>query len=358
VGEAGGGAGEGGVHREWNVLSAKPQSFQKTLILYEGSNHGGDFGQSFGDGLRANHCDVDFLPRDNEWQADYDLVLAYGPFHRESSMLPAVRRLRALPAERRPVFAWWLTEGIPPPSMPAWLVECGARARLFFDRWNTPPLGHRLRTFGELRAAQRLGVLDMLVVTSASRANYLRGHGFQPIVVPLGYHPQYYGEDLGMTRDIDVCFIGNLNASRRRRLFERVARELRERGIAIAVYGSLYGRERTLLLNRSKILLNIMRAPQDFVGQRFLLGAANKALVVSEPINDSEPFVNRKHIVTAAVPRLAETIAHFICHEDERMALAEAAHCLATCELTIERMVGRILAQVPAARAARVAHAG
>src|SRR5438552_13264410 len=98
---------------------------QKILILFEGNNRGGDFGLSFAEGLHANHCDVDFLPRDHAWQSGYDMVLAYGPFNRESSMLPAARRLRALPAERRPVFAWWLTEGVPPPWMPAWLVEHG-----------------------------------------------------------------------------------------------------------------------------------------------------------------------------------------------------------------------------------------
>ena len=67
----------------------------------------------------------------------------------------------------------------------------------------------------------------------------------------------------------------------------------------------LYGDERTRYLNRVQVLLTILRAPQDYVGQRFLLGAANKALVVTEPISNEEAFKADKHLVVAGLNSMA-----------------------------------------------------
>ena len=326
---------------------------RKVLILYEGANQGGDFGGSFAAGFRSFGCDVEFLPRAASWHASYDLILAYGPFTKASSMLPAARQLLALSMEQRPVFVWWLTEGVPPLWMPRWVVAAASRARLALDRWNALAHGHRLRVLGELRWLYARGVLDVLAVTSESRATYLRRFGLRPIVVPLGYHPDYYGADLGLSRDVDVCFIGNLAAPRRRRLFARVSGELRARNIAITAQEQLYDAARTRFLNRCRIMLNIMRAPQDFVGQRFLLGAANKTLIVSEPLNDSQPFVAGRHLVVAPITQLADTIAHYLAHDDERQRITDEAHRFVTHELTIAQMVGRILEQARAVHAAR-----
>jgi spore maturation protein CgeB len=126
-------------------------------------------------------------------------------------------------------------------------------------------------------------------------------------------------------------------------VLERVQQELESRGIEISVTTHLYGENRTRFLNRTKVSLNILRAPQDWVGQRFLLGAANKTLIISEPINDSEPFVAGHHIVIAPIEKLAETIAFYLSHSKERLKIVEEAHRFVTQELTITQMIGRIL---------------
>jgi hypothetical protein len=254
---------------------------------------------------------------------------------------------------------WWLTEGVPDRRIHPFVGPLSA-LRLAADGWlarranghaaspRLEPLtrGHRLRIFGELQWFADHGVMDVLAVTSESRARFLRGHGLSPVVVPLGYHPAHFGLDLGLERDIDVLFLGQPGPSRRRRILEGVTAELGEAGVQVVAPAAAYGEKRTRLLNRSRILLNILRAPQDFVGQRFLLGAANKALVVSEPAEDTAPFVPGRHLVVAPVERLAETVVAYLRDEPARQRLADEAHRFATAELSVERMVGRVLDEV------------
>lgn len=322
---------------------------ERILILYESEYPGGDFGLSMADGFRAHGCEVEFAPRQEPWREDYDLVLAYGPFGPKASMLFPGRALLARPPALRPVFVWWLTEGIPQPALPPALVLAASRFRVSFDQ--APVFGrargllergHRLRILGELDWLRSRNLLDVLAVTSGSRAAYLERHGFQPITVSLGYHP-CYGTDLNLERDIDVTFLGSTVAPRRRAYLEQTVRALAARNIRVCFQGNLYGEERTRLLNRSKILLNILRAPQDFVGQRCLLAAANKALMISEPVTDTRPFCPGEHFVVAPVDRLAGTIEYYLAHSAERIQLAEQAYALATRELTVAGQVGLIL---------------
>lgn len=330
------------------------KKFERVAISYEATEFGGDFGMSFAAGLQANACEVVWTKRNEPFPTGIDLLLAYGPFTRQSSMLPTARRLAALPRAARPRLAWWLTEGIPDPRLPTPFVHALARARLQLDERLSTPLqknksmrwltaGHRLRVFGELCWLRDHQVLDVLAVTSASRARYLNARGFNAIVVPLGYAAASYGKSLNLTRDIDVGFLGNLRAPRRAKILERVVNELNERGISVTVQNDLYGEQRTEFLNRTRVLLNILRAPQDFVGQRFLLAGANKTLIVSEPMADSAPFENGKHLVVAPIPQLAERVAYYLQNENARAALAENAYQLTTHELAIEKMVARIL---------------
>jgi hypothetical protein len=87
-------------------------------------------------------------------------------------------------------------------------------------------------------------------------------------VVPFGYHPSF-GEPLGLERDIDVVFLGSLRDRRRSRIVGSLQAELKRRNIGLLIKdgsrerGYAYGDERTRLLNRSRIMLSIMRQPWD-----------------------------------------------------------------------------------------------
>lgn len=328
----------------------------RVLLSYEGSQFGGDFDESFLSGLQHHGCEVVCVKRGYPWSGGVDLALGYGPFNPETgSVLLLGRQLQALPPAERPALAWWLTEGIPPMFLPGSLVGPLAKLRLAADTWlqrygaSWPArwrkrflAGHRLRILGELAWAQQQGLLQVLAVTSTSRAQYYRHRGFQPVVAQLGYHP-VYGQDLGLERDIDVLFLGNLNSSRRRKILPGLLDALERRKVRVVVADNLYGAERTRMLNRARVLLNVMRAPQDFVGQRFMLGAANKALNISESLNDHAPFIPGKYLIMAPLDQLADTIHFYLSHEAERRALAEATYAFVTGELSINRMVGRVL---------------
>ena len=82
---------------------------------------------------------------------------------------------------------------------------------------------------------------------------------------------------------------------------------------------------------------------KDSVAFRLMFCAANKALLVSEPVIDQEPFVPGCHFVTSPVEKMAETIEFYLSHEDQRRQIAEQAHHLVCGEYSMQSMVGRIL---------------
>ncbi|MGB8646885.1 MAG: glycosyltransferase [Anaerolineae bacterium] len=338
------------------AMSGRPLD---VLILYEGEYPGGDFGHSIADGFRAHGCRVEFADRSQPWSGAFDVTLAYGPFHRESSMIPPAQHLLSLPPERRPIFIWWLTEGVPDPGLPQLLVQAAARLRVALDRSPLASLapgfamrGHRLRVLGELHWLAERRILDILAVTSASRAAYLARTGLSPITLPLGYHA-LYGDNQGLERDIDVCFLGQLAPRRRMERLDQVRRELARREIQVTLASDLYWKDRTEFLNRSKLMINILRASQDFVGQRFLLAAANRVLVVSEPIADHAPFVPGRHIIITPLSEMAATIEHYLRHPAERERIVQEAYRFATTELTMVHETGILLTRARELMAAR-----
>jgi glycosyltransferase involved in cell wall biosynthesis len=97
-------------------------------------------------------------------------------------------------------------------------------------------------------------------------------------------------------------------------------------------------------------MINVLRAEQDFVGQRFTLAAANKVLVVSEPLNDSAPFIPGKHLIVTPLDRMADTVCEMLRDEQRRSRLADQAHDFVTRELTIGNMMGALLNEVARVR--------
>ena len=347
-----------------NSFSSIPD---KILFLHSGEKMRGEFDVSFLDGLVACGCRVDYQPVWEPWENTYDMVLGYGPFTPVQSMVPVARRILEIPPPKRPLFAWWLTENSPDPRWPSGLVDFAARLRIQTDRFLEPHRtrlpsnlrslffrGHRLRVFGELRWVQQQGILDVFAVTSAARAHFYRRHGFDPVLAPLGYHP-VYGKDLGLHRDIPVAFLGNMDSPRRKRLLPPILQALQKHGIRVDIKTRLYDDERTRYLNRVQILLNILRARQDYVGQRFVLGSANKALVITEPLASDEAFKAGEHLVDAELSSMAETVLHYLENPQERTLIVERAYRFVTEELTIQQSVAGILEKASQRREKRKA---
>jgi hypothetical protein len=337
----------------------------RVLLLHE-QGFGGDIDEAILCGFEANGFDVTCAPRGMPWEPRYDIVIGYGPFSHECGhLLTVARQVLALPRKERPIFIWWLTENPPPQWIPVPLAAATSRLRMWADerlahvsqspaaRWRRQLYrAHRLRVLGQLRWAWQQGSLSILVVTNQARARYYRAHGFEPLVVPLGYHG-CYGQDLGLEREIDVAFIGQIHSKRRQRILPGLFEELSKRGISVAVADNMYGDERTRFLNRSKIMLNVLRAPQDFVGQRLALGAANRTLTVSEPMLDPYPFEAGQHMCMAPLRGLADAVENALQDEVTRHEMVDRAYRFVTEELTCDNMVRRVAAYALDSRRSR-----
>lgn len=252
-------------------------------------------------------------------------------------------RLKALSPAERPQLLVWHTEGLPMPAAaglprePLSLREIAKivlRDRRINDQYSN---ARYLRRFA-------VGDVDLtLAVTNGAYLAYLAEHGIEAELVPVGYHASY-GRLLGIERDIDVLFLGEYQVRRRRHILG----SLRAAGIDVVALGSqspargYWGDARTTLLNRTRILLHVPRYP-GHLSDRFLMGMANGALIVSEPMVRPEPFVPGAHYVECTADEMAETVRAYLEDEEARRSIAEAAHRFLTEELTLEGTYARLL---------------
>ncbi len=306
-----------------------------------------------GDGIAENICDtlarfgcrVDRFLHNAALPADRDLVIAHGPL---GSLVPLARQLEAMPVNARPDFALLLTEQLPDPGWPEWLrVTLGTlRSRLerraYYRKsgaWLPRPgwewiltRGHRFRYLGDLLWFQKSGILSLVSIPSRVTAGYLAARGFNHSLLRSGYH-EHWGRDLQIERDIPVVWLGKPGSRRRRRLLDRISAELGQRSIELLIVDGIrhpfvFGEERTRLLNRTKILLNLLRQPWDDNSMRFVLAAHNGALVISEPSLRHSFFEPGVHLVECPIDRMAQTIAYYLDHETDRLRITAAARQL------------------------------
>ena len=106
---------------------------------------------------------------------------------------------------------------------------------------------------------------------------------------------------------------------------------------------AFWGENRTRLLNRTKIFLNVQRFTGEFSGLRLALGLANKALVISEPMYNPAPYVPGKHYVSATIEEMPEVIDYYLTPDGERERLVNEGHRLVTQEVTMKQSVSRML---------------
>lgn len=196
-----------------------------------------------------------------------------------------------------------------------------------------------------LRSLAQSGLPDLLAVSTVARQEYLAEQKIESIFVPLGYEPTH-GRLLGLERDIGVLFLGELRQARRRAEIQR----LRAAGLEIQTAGdwgdgALWGESRTQLLNRVKILLNLPRSPGEFAIQRFLLGMANGAVVVSEPIYKPQPLEPGRDYLEAPAGAMTGLAKQLLVDEERRRRIAATARRTLDEDLSFDRSVGRIWAE-------------
>ncbi len=300
------------------------------------------------------------LPRDAQ------VVFSQGPY---GHFLEVPAQLGRLPAAERPLLVHWNDEGLPDLKLPWPVMRALGGARSWLGRLprssapaaralaHTPPVRwvnarmHRFSYLGDYHYAYHRGWLTLLVDFSTIYAQLHTQHGLPTLAVPWGSVPGWYA-DLGLERDIDVLWMGARAGRRRSGLLDRVRSELRALGVEMYVADNeehpfIFGDERTRLLNRAKITLNLTRTWYDDNFLRFPIVMPNRSLIVSEPLLPHCPaYVAGTHYVAAPIPDLARTIQHYLQHTAERQRIVAQAYQLVTTTLTLEHCVGRIMTVV------------
>ena len=188
---------------------------------------------------------------------------------------------------------------------------------------------------------QRL--IDYVFASTIPRTQTLKKIGIDAKFVPVGYH-RSWGKKLSLERDIDVLFIGSFKSKRRRSMLENLDKKLSAKGIKLQIVNKgCYGEQRTTLLNRAKIVLDLPKHTWEMPGMRFLMSISCGAMVVSEYVEDTTPYKPGVHFVRAKYPELSDAICHYIEHEDQRQAIADSAYKFVTQELTMKNSLLQIM---------------
>jgi hypothetical protein len=256
---------------------------------------------------------------------------------------PVLRQLLREPKNKLPMVVIWHWEPLPPPDASglSWpLPTLRELAKIVLRDWRANDIYTNYRVLKQLSAK---GVVDLLAASTPARVEFLAERNIHAHYLPLGYNADH-GYDMKLARDIDVLFLGDRRPFRRRWLISR----LRRRGIKVIEAGdwadpAYWGENRTRLINRSKIYLNVQRFPGEFSGLRLVIGMANKALVVSEPMYSPAPFVPGKHYVSATVEEMPHVIEYYLAHDAERERIVSEGHNLVTEHLPLSRSVHQLL---------------
>lgn len=303
---------------------------------------------------------------DHPVPTDVDVVFSFAPYGR---LMQIPHQLAQIPVGKRPLFLHWNTENYPDPKLPWSIIRPIAAIRSWVDRlhdadagWaksllNMPPISTidkrmvRFRLIGEYQYAYQCGKLDMLFESSKLYTEERNQHGVPAIFVPWGTVPDWF-EDLKLERDIDVLWMGKRRTKRRSQLLDTIYEQLTAKGYNVYIADNemkpfVYGDERTKMLNRAKITLNIeSEAYDNALPYRYHVVAPNRSLVVSESLLPHYLTESDKHYVAAPYDQMVETLLYYLKNDEERLKIVDEAYRLVTTELTIGNAVSTVMSHV------------
>ncbi len=297
---------------------------------------------------------------------DVDVIFLFGPFGKFLNILQAVTQQFG---SQRPLIVFWNTEGLPDLRLPwplmrnisllrSWLGRMMQQVTEPQDKKSVQTLFAsldarllRFRYLGDFLYARQQGLIDVFADISDVYTQLFNTQGLPTVYAPFGGAREWYA-DLNLERDIDVLWMGKRATQRRSLLLDQLRGELRRRGRDIYMADNverpfIFDEARTHLLNRTKITLNLLRTWYDENSLRICMAAANRSLIVSEPLLPHVPqYQAGVHYATNTIEKLADTILYYLEHDAERQQIANNAHQLLTTQLTLRNSLNTILQAV------------
>lgn len=190
--------------------------------------------------------------------------------------------------------------------------------------------------------------VDLLFTSTPSRQQHLENDGIFSTVVPVGWHPTW-GHKLNIQRDIDIVFLGHLRKKddRRARVIAAAQKQLAAAKYSITVIDKdCFGQQRTELLNRTKILLDVVRTPWEIPGMRLLIGIGCGALTVSCGfVGDAGRYQEGLHFVNASPKTLVHTLLFYLRNDNCRQEIIDKGQRLLHEKLTMEHSLQTIISE-------------
>lgn len=189
-------------------------------------------------------------------------------------------------------------------------------------------------------------LIDFLFTTTLAKQKFLSSKGFNAEFIPFAYHHSF-GEDMKLNRDIDVLFLGRLNNARRKKIIKNLSQKLQKDKIRLKVVdNNCYGKQRTELLSRSKISIDLPRVPWDFGIERFIMSMSCGSFIISEISENTSPFITGTHFVSSDEDKFASIIKHYLNNDGERQTITQAASRFVKKNCTLQKSVCQIIEKV------------
>lgn len=231
----------------------------------------------------------------------------------------------------------------------SYAIAADMRVKRFSEASHLPSptmLRFPMREARSLKELWDLRLLDNVLVSLPSRQHFLAKLDIPSVVLPAAYSRSYGRRLENVERDIDVVFLGKVSA-RRRALIDDIGERLSRRGWSLMVVDhGCYGEERTLLLNRTKIILNLHNFTWDFPLMRLFMAMSCGALVVSEKALSPPAFFDQRHLVLADTGQLVDVLTAYLEDGGRRASLVEAAYMRATQELTFSNFAKQVFSDI------------
>lgn len=182
---------------------------------------------------------------------------------------------------------------------------------------------------------------DGVIENHEEGSKFFKSIGKEPVgIIPVGYHERFELKET-VVPTYDAIFFG---ADSERRV--KIIQGLRSNGVKVLT-GTMFGAYRIRCLLSAKVVLNLhYDTINTFEQARFMLGMANKRLVLSETLVNMQPYQNNVHMVVVPYNDICATCIELIKNDEERKRIETEAYNFITTKGRLIDYVKNVLSNI------------